>query len=110
MGLMFDAGSAVMTLPVHLHAAATIARLNGGAANFSFALTPHSPLKYRGEPPPTFPSEWRPQQFNFRRHGTTYDAFLVRGEHPSRPFRRQLGRAVEIAGEAEGVWLVVPKR
>lgn len=110
MGLMFDASSKVMSLPVHLHAAATIARLNGGAPNFSFALTPHSPLMYRGEPPPTYPSEWRPQQFNFARHGRTYDAFVVRGENPSRAFRRHLGRDVEIAGALDGVWLVTPKR
>jgi len=110
MGLMFDPGSKVMTLPVHLHAAATIARLNGGAPNFSFALTPHSPLRYRGEPPPSFASEWRPQQFSFARHGRTYDAFLVRGAHPSRAFPRHLGRDVQIAGESQGVWLVRPNR
>lgn len=110
MGLIFDPGSKIMTLPVHLHAAATIARLNGGAPNFSFALTPHSPLKYRGEPPPTFASEWQPQQFRYARHGKAYDAFLVRGAPPSQPFRRQLGRTVEIAGASGSVWLVTPIR
>ena len=93
MGLIFDPGSRVATHPVHLHAAATIARLQGGAPNFSFALTPHSPLRYQGTPPPTFASEWRPNQFRWELYGEHYDAFVVRGAHPSRVFGPHLGAA-----------------
>src|SRR5262249_10610582 len=63
MGLFFDPGSRVMRHPVFLHAAAVPARLRGGITNFSFARTPHSPVRYREAPPPTFPSEWRPDGF-----------------------------------------------
>ena len=106
MGLIHDRGSEVMRLPVHLHAAATVARLTGGAPNFSFASTPHSPLRYRDEAPPTFPSEWRPQQFRFTRHGRAYDAFLLRGSSPARVFGAHLGRRVEIVGQRDGLWLL----
>jgi len=106
MGLIHDRGSEVMRLPVHLHAAATVARLTGGAPNFSFASTPHSPLRYRVAPPPTFPSEWRPQQFRFAHQGEAYDAFLLRGSSPGRVFGRRLGRQVEIVGQREGLWLL----
>lgn len=106
MGLIYDRGSEVMRLPVHLHAAATIARLNGGAPNFSFAQTPHSPLRYRGESPPSFPSEWRPQAFRFARHGVHYDAFLVRGGSPEQAFGAALGRRVEVVGQHDALWLL----
>jgi len=86
MGLIFDPGSRVVFHPVFLHAAAVPARLRGGITNFSFALTPHSPLRYRGTPPPTFPSEWRPDGFRWDTMGPAYTHFLVRGVAPSRIF------------------------
>ena len=86
MGLIFDPSSRVMAHPVFLHAAAVPARLRGGITNFSFALTPHSPLRYRGTPPPTFPSEWRPDGFRWDTMGPAYTHFLVRGVAPSRIF------------------------
>ena len=82
MGLIFDAGSRVVLHPVFLHQATVLARARGGATNFSFALTPHSPLRYLGPPPPTFPSEWRPQDFDYAAQGPSYDHFLVRGADP----------------------------
>lgn len=51
MGLIYATGSAVVKHPVYLHAAAVVARAGGGITNFSFALTPHSPLEYRIPPP-----------------------------------------------------------
>ena len=90
MGLVFDPGSRVMHHPVFLHAAAVPARLRGGITNFSFARTPHSPIRYRGTPPPTFPSEWRPDGFRWESMGPAYSHFLVRGVDPSDP--RQPGR------------------
>ena len=86
MGLIFDPSSRVIFHPVFLHAAAVPARLRGGITNFSFALTPHSPLRYRGQPPPTFPSEWRPDGFRWDTMGPAYTHFLVRGVAPSRIF------------------------
>jgi hypothetical protein len=106
MGLVFDAGSRVVHHPVFLHGAAELARARGGITNFSFALTPHSPLRYRVAPPPTFPSEWRPQAFDYATQGAAYDHFLVRGVHPSRVFGARLQGELAVAAEAGNSWLV----
>ena len=94
MGLIFDPGSRVVSHPVFLHAAAVPARLRGGITNFSFALTPHSPLRYRDTPPPTFPSEWRPDGFRWETMGPAYTHFLVRGVAPSRIFGPRMNAEV----------------
>jgi len=96
MGLIFDSGSRVMNHPVFLHAAAIPARLRGGITNFSFALTAHSPLRYRSTPPPTFPSEWRPDGFRWETMGPAYTHFLVRGVSPQRIFGPRLGTEVTL--------------
>jgi len=106
MGLIFDPGSRVVRHPVFLHSAAVIAREQGGAPNFTFALTPHSPLRYCGAPPPTFPSEWRPDQFNYEREGRAYDHFLLRGITPRQVFGPRLGTELTLAGQSDGFWLV----
>ena len=106
MGLIFDARSRVMNHPVFLHGAAELARARGGITNFSFALTPHSPLRYRGPPPPTFASEWRPQEFDYATQGAAYDHFLVRGVPPSRVFGARLQRELVVAAQAGDSWLV----
>ncbi len=106
MGLIYATGSAAMTHPVYLHAAADLARERGGVTNFSFALTPHSPLMYRGEPPPTFPSEWRPDQMNYETQGRAYDHFLIRGAHPAQVLGPQLASELTIAAQAGDFWLV----
>jgi hypothetical protein len=106
MGLIYNSGSRVVTHPVFLHAAAFLARERGGAANFSFALTPHSPLRYRGTPPPTFPSEWRPDQFRYEVQGSAYDHFLVRGPSPERIFGQRLMGELQLAARARDFWLV----
>jgi hypothetical protein len=106
MGLVFDTTSRVVKHPVYLHAGTVLARAKGGAANFSFALTPHSPLKYRGAPPPTFPSEWRPDQFDFGLHGPAYSHFLVRGPHPRQVFGRLLESELYVAAQADSFFLV----
>jgi hypothetical protein len=105
-GLVFNAGSRVVTHPVYLHAAARVAREQGGYANFSFALTPHSPVKYAQPPPPTTASEWRPQQFNYATMGPSYDHFLVKGPAPERLFGPLLGSELEVAARAGDVALV----
>ena len=94
MGLIFDPGSRVMRHPVFLHAAAVPARLRGGITNFSFARTPHSPVRYRGAPPPTFPSEWRPDGFRWDSMGPAYSHFLVRGVDPRAVFGVHYGTDV----------------
>lgn len=106
MGLIFDAGSRVVRHPVFLHSAAVLARAGGGGTNFSFALTPHSPLRYRGPPPPTFPSEWRPQDFDYATQGGAYDHFLVRGADPSRVFGARLQGELVVVAQAGRSWLV----
>ncbi len=106
MGLIFHTGSQVVRFPVFLHSAAVIARARGGVTNFSFALTPHSPLRYQGPPPPTFPSEWRPQEFDAASQGAFYDHFLVRGAHPSRVFGARLQSELAVVAQAGESWLV----
>ncbi|HEX8824173.1 MAG TPA: hypothetical protein VF794_29905 [Archangium sp.] len=106
MGLVFDAGSRVVHHPVFLHGAAELARARGGGTNFSFALTPHSPLRYQGTPPPSFPSEWRPHEFDYATQGPAYDHFLVRGVHPSRVFGARLQQELAVAAQAGDSWLV----
>ncbi|RKH87542.1 hypothetical protein D7Y13_42005, partial [Corallococcus praedator] len=106
MGLVFDAGSNVVRFPVFLHGAAVLARERGGVPNFTFATTPHSPLRYRDAVPPTFPSEWRPQQMDYATQGSWYDHYLVRGAHPSRVFGGRLQSELVIVGQAGRSWLV----
>ncbi|MBU8898303.1 hypothetical protein KRR26_22080 [Corallococcus sp. M34] len=106
MGLVFDPGSRVVRFPVFLHSAAVLARARGGVPNFTFASTPHSPLRYRDEAPPTFPSEWRPQDMRWDTEGDWYDHFLVRGVHPSRVFGARLQSDLVIVEHAGSSWLV----
>ncbi len=106
MGLIFNPSSRTVTHPVYLHSAATLALERGGATNFSFARTAHSPIRYRGAPPPTFPSEWRPDQFDYASQGRAYSAFLVRGADPAQVFGPLLGSELELAGRADGFYLV----
>lgn len=106
MGLIYATGSRAVTHPVYLHAAAVVARARGGLTNFSFALTPHSPLMYRGEPPPTFPSEWQPGQMQWDAQGRFYDTFLVRGVPPAYALKRPLDASLSVAARADGWWLV----
>jgi hypothetical protein len=104
MGLVFNPSSQVVNHPVFLHAASVPARLRGGITNFSFALTPHSPLRYRGTPPPTFPSEWRPDGFRWETMATAYSHFLVRGPSPERLFGPRLGTELHVVAAADGMW------
>jgi hypothetical protein len=106
MGLVLDPSSRVMNHPVFLHSASVIARERGGATNFSFASTPHSPVRYRATPPPTFPSEWNPRAFSLSAHGYAYDHFLVRGAPPSRIFGAPLPADLYLADEDGGLFLV----
>lgn len=106
MGLIFDPGSRVMRHPVFLHAAAVPARLRGGITNFSFARTPHSPVRYREAPPPTFPSEWRPDGFRWETMGSAYDHFLVRGVDARAVFGPRYGSEVIPVDSTGGMaWL-----
>jgi hypothetical protein len=106
MGLIFETRSHVVRFPVFLHSAAVLARARGGVPNFSFALTPHSPLRYRGTPPPTFPSEWQPDQLDYASQGRFYDHFLVRGAHPSRVFGPLLQSELAVVAQEGDSWLV----
>jgi hypothetical protein len=106
MGLIYAPGSRAVTHPVFLHASTVLARLRGGVTNFSFALTPHSPLMYRGSAPPTFPSEWRPDQMSWEQHGQWYDHFVVRGAHPRQIFGPRLDSELQIAAQSGDFWLV----
>lgn len=104
MGLVFDPASRVMTHPVYLHASTVVARQRGGLTNFSFALTPHSPLKYRAQPPPTFPSEWDPRPW--AHYAGAYDHFVVRGLHPSQVFGSRLDAEFELVSQRGEFFLV----
>jgi hypothetical protein len=106
MGLIFDFQSQVVRFPVFLHSAAVLARARGGVTNFSFALTPHSPLRYVDTVPPSFPSEWRPQDFDYASMGGFYDHFLVRGIHPARVFGMRLETELAVVAHTGNSWLV----
>ncbi len=106
MGLIYDTRSRAVTHPVYLHASTVIARERGGLTNFSFALTPHSPLMYQGAPPPTFPSEWRPDQMRWEEQGRYYDHFVVRGPRPEQIFGQLLQDQLYIAGQSGNFFLV----
>ncbi|MCP3103233.1 hypothetical protein LZ198_30570 [Myxococcus sp. K15C18031901] len=106
MGLVYDPGSRVVRFPVFIHTAAVLARERGGVPNFTFASTPHSPLRYRDEVPPTFPSEWRPQEMDFRTQGAWYDTFVVRGVHPAQVFGPRLQSEFAVVAQSGRSWLV----
>lgn len=106
MGLMYATGSRAVTHPVYLHASCVVARERGGLTNFSFALTPHSPLMYRGEPPPTFPSEWAPNQMRWETQGRMYDHFVVRGPRPEQLFGGLLQSELYVAAQSGDFFLV----
>ncbi len=110
LGLVFDPFSRIVNHPVFLHAAAQFARERGGICNFSFASTPHSPVGYRGAPPPTFPSEWQPGEFRYEVQGAFYDHFLLRGADPERVFGSRLGSELETAAHEGTFWLVRRRR
>ena len=79
MGLIFNSKPKFLHPHAFLHAASEVARRQGGMANFTFALTPQSPLMYRISPPPTFRNEWEPSTMDWEEQGSYYDCFLVRG-------------------------------
>ncbi len=106
MGLIYATGSRAMTHPLYLHAGCVVARERGGLTNFSFALTPHSPLMYRGAPPPTFPSEWRPDQMRWEEQGRAYDHFVLRGVSPEQIFGPRLQSELYVAGQSGDFFLV----
>lgn len=110
MGLVYNTRARGFNHPLFLHAAAFVARDKGGVSNFSFATTPHSPLKYRGEPPPTFPSEWRPDQFRYDTMGRWYDTFLIRGAPAERLFGPYFESEIERVAQSEDFVLVRRKR
>lgn len=106
MGLIYNPASQVAAKPVFLHASAVVARERGGITNFSFASTPHSPMKYKGALPPTFPSEWRPDTMDWDSQGSWYDTFVVRGVHPAQVFGGRLGKELEVTAQSGSFWLV----
>lgn len=106
MGLVYDTRSRAVTHPVYLHASTVIARERGGLTNFSFALTPHSPVMYQSAPPPTFPSEWRPDQMRWEEHGKFYDHFVVRGPRPEQIFGQRMQDELYIAAQSGPFFLV----
>ncbi len=106
MGLIYATQSRAVTHPVYLHSACVVARERGGLTNFSFALTPHSPLMYRGPPPPTFPSEWRPDQLRWEEHGRHYDHFVVRGARPEQVLGARLQSELAVVAQAGDFFLV----
>ncbi len=106
MGLNYATGSRAVTHPVYLHAGCVVAREAGGLTNFSFALTPHSPLMYRAAPPPTMASEWRPDQMRWEEHGKFYDHFVVRGVRPEQIFGPRLQSELFVAAQSGDFFLV----
>src|SRR5262249_45845613 len=106
MGLVFDRASRVVYHPVYLHAAALLSRMRGGVPNYTLMGWQQAPLRYRGAPPPTMPSEWRPDLFDYPTMGGAYDHFLVRGAPVDSLFGSRLGRELRVAAHDADWWLV----
>lgn len=93
LGLIFDAQSRVVRLPIYLHAHQYYQARVGGLACFSFVEFPKSPVQYRpGAEPPPFPPrfEWEPMRYDHHVWGDAFDYWLVRHEPhraPPRIFR-----------------------
>lgn len=100
MALSFDTQSAIASHPVYLHAASYLALARGGITSFSFASTAHSPLAYRGSPPPAPRSEWAANQFDYPAYGSFYDYYLVRGAVPARAVFRGMESTVRVAAQS----------
>ena len=103
VGLMFDRQSAHVRFAPYIHAAAWAQAARGGAAMFTFADFPQSPIRFRDDdrPPPVPPRwEWEPQRVTVEQLGW-YEFALMRGG-PGR-----LGRAPGVEPVFRGpVWSV----
>jgi hypothetical protein len=109
MAINFNLQTRTFRHALFLHAAAELAMSSGGMCHFTFASTPHSPLRYKGIVPPTFPSEWNPGQFQWKGQGDFYDVFLVRGVTPSQLPELQQA-PVEVLAEDSGWYLLKHRR
>lgn len=101
LGLIFDPQSAVIPLPIYLHAHQYYQARVGGLAAFSFVELPKSPVQYaEGGAPPPFPPrfEWTPQRYDHAVWGEAFDYWLVRHE-VGRGAPRSLFRGAERAPE-----------
>lgn len=81
LGLIYDPRSAVVPLPLFLHAHQYYQADVGGLAAFSFIEFRKSPVQYReGAAPEPFPPrfEWTPQTFRWSTWGEYFDYFLIR--------------------------------
>nr|MDQ3037594.1 hypothetical protein [Myxococcota bacterium] len=101
LGLIFDPQSAVIPLPIYLHAHQYYQARVGGLASFSFVEFPKSPVQYAdGSAPPPFPPrfEWTPQRYDHAVWGESFDYWLVRHE-VGRGAPRSIFRGAEPAPE-----------
>ena len=89
LGLIYDRGSRVTTVPSYLHSHQYYQSNIGGYAAFSFVEFPISPLVYRrGVAPAPFPKrfEWTPRRFveRYASYHGFFDYYLLRSR-PNRP-------------------------
>jgi hypothetical protein len=83
LGLELDPQSAIVPLPIYLHAHQYYQARVGGLACFGFVEFPKSPVQYaEGAAPPPFPPrfEWTPQRYDHAVWGDSFDYWLVRTE------------------------------
>ena len=81
-GLIFDRGSRHVKFSPFIHSVAWLQAERGGAAMFTFADFPQSPIRFREDnrPPRVRPRwEWTPERVDPRRDLEWYDYVLVRG-------------------------------
>ncbi|MDH5491670.1 MAG: hypothetical protein OEY14_06940, partial [Myxococcales bacterium] len=82
VGLIFDRGSEQVRFSPFIHSAAWVQTRRGGAAMFTFADFPQSPVRFReaNRPPRVGPRwEWMPERVNPDRDLGWYEYALVRG-------------------------------
>ncbi len=109
MSLVYDRESSITRYTPYLHFGAYHRVRGGGVAEVSFAILPHSPLRYRQDaaPPSTgVDREWHPERYNNLREGAYYDYVLVRGD--ARMLTTQAGPAWRLIAR-EGSWQLFTK-
>ena len=106
MSLVYEPGSRIVTHPVYLHAAATLARAKGGVPSYTLMGWRQIPLRYRRAPLPAPISEWRPDLYDDATMGAAYDHWLLRGVTPDSAFGERIGRDLRVVAHDDAWWLV----
>ena len=107
IGLIQDKTDPPFLHAVYLHFAQYYQALRGGAASFSHANFPHSPLRFQPDTaPPRWPLrfEWDTRLFDPKQHADAFDYYLVRAEFDRNTFAEASDR-VQLVLRKGNWWL-----